>query len=221
MRFLEFFPRVLIHCPWWMSDTLHSISCLIYFFFFFFACLCLLAVGVLLTVLKPICSVFHLSFPLPSCGHLPAASQSKAQKKLQPVSQVPVLQEQGEYCAGFGGAWTWVYKCVCRGLRALIPAVLHASSSFMLAFGTACGWLLVPRHTFKSSPWDSRTNQNIEFSGLCVLWARSQMSAAHWCRDALILQCCALPSAIHLPAKSLDYHYSNLMLEAIFYMGTL
>lgn len=83
------------------SDTLPSISCLI--FFFFFACLCLLAVGVLLSVLKSICSVFHLSFPLPSCDHLPAASQSKAQKKLQPVTQVPVLQEQGEYCSGVGG----------------------------------------------------------------------------------------------------------------------
>lgn len=83
-----------------VSDTLPSIS---YFYLIFFACFCLLAVGVLLTVLKPICSVFHLSFPLPSCGHPPAASQSKAQKKLQPVTQVPVLQEQGEYCAGVGG----------------------------------------------------------------------------------------------------------------------
>lgn len=82
-------------------DTLHSISCFISLYFF--ACLCFLAVGVLLSVLKPICSVFHLSFPLPLCGHLPAASQSKAQKKLQPVTQVPVLQEQGEYCAGVGG----------------------------------------------------------------------------------------------------------------------
>lgn len=37
-----------------------------------------------------------------------AASQSKAQKKLQPLTQVPILQEQGEYCAGVGGVWTWV-----------------------------------------------------------------------------------------------------------------
>lgn len=84
-----------------VSDALPSISCLI--LNLFFACLCWLAVGVPLTVLKPICSVFHLSFPLPSCDHLPAASQSKAQKKLQPVTQVPVLQEQGEYCARVGG----------------------------------------------------------------------------------------------------------------------
>lgn len=35
--------------------------------------------------------------------HLRTASQSEAQKKLQPFSQVPVLQEQGEYSAGAGG----------------------------------------------------------------------------------------------------------------------
>lgn len=47
------------------------------------------------------------SSPL-SPTHQIAASQSKAQKKLQPLTQVPVLQEQGEYCAGVGGVWTWV-----------------------------------------------------------------------------------------------------------------
>lgn len=41
--------------------------------------------------------------PLFSPTHRQAASQSKAQKKLQPLTQVPVLQEQGEYCAGVGG----------------------------------------------------------------------------------------------------------------------
>lgn len=40
--------------------------------------------------------------------HQQAASQSKAQKKLQPLTQVPILQEQGEYCARVGGVRTWV-----------------------------------------------------------------------------------------------------------------
>lgn len=39
----------------------------------------------------------------PPWAHLHAASQSEAQKKLQPIAQVPVLQEQGEYSAGVGG----------------------------------------------------------------------------------------------------------------------
>lgn len=47
-------------------------------------------------------------YPPFSPTHQQAASQSKAQKKLQPLTQVPVLQEQGEYCAGVGGVWTWV-----------------------------------------------------------------------------------------------------------------
>lgn len=39
----------------------------------------------------------------PPLTHLHAASQSEAQKKLQPITQVPVLQEQGEYSTGVGG----------------------------------------------------------------------------------------------------------------------
>lgn len=39
----------------------------------------------------------------PPSAHLHAASQSETQKKLQPITQVPVLQEQGEYSAGVGG----------------------------------------------------------------------------------------------------------------------
>lgn len=62
--------------------------------------------------LKPILFLFSPSHcppphlpppPLFSPTHRQAASQSKAQKKLQPFTQVPVLQEQGEYCAGVGG----------------------------------------------------------------------------------------------------------------------
>lgn len=45
---------------------------------------------------------FLIPIPPPS-AHLHAASQSEAQKKLQPITQVPVLQEQGEYSAGVGG----------------------------------------------------------------------------------------------------------------------
>lgn len=61
-----------------------------------------------LSSLKP--SIFLLSpshcLPHPSPlspTRQQADSQSKAQKKLQPLTQVPVLQEQGEYCAGDGG----------------------------------------------------------------------------------------------------------------------
>lgn len=53
-----------------------------------------------------VCALSLPSFPLLrplSPTHGRAASQSEAQKKLQPVTQVPVLQEQGEYCAGVGG----------------------------------------------------------------------------------------------------------------------
>lgn len=55
--------------------------------------------------LKSIVFVFTLSLPPPpfSPTRRQAASQSKAQKKLQPLTQVPVLQEQGEYCAGVCG----------------------------------------------------------------------------------------------------------------------
>lgn len=59
----------------------------------------------------------------PILDHLRTASQSEAQKKLQPFSQIPVLQEQGEYSAGAGGDWTWVWARVEAS-----HAVLHASS---------------------------------------------------------------------------------------------
>lgn len=59
---------------------------------------------------NPFCFCFYpFIAPLPLSSTLwRAASQSKAQKKLQPLTQVPVLQEQGEYCTGAGGVWTWV-----------------------------------------------------------------------------------------------------------------
>ena len=56
-------------------------------------------------VIETHCFCFH---PPPSPTpliHTPpsASSQSKAQKKFQPLAQIPFLQEQGEYCAGDGG----------------------------------------------------------------------------------------------------------------------
>lgn len=68
------------------------------FLFCYFACL--------FNTLIETHSVFVLTLSLPRRPPLSptrAASQSKAQKKLQPLTQVPVLQEQGEYCAGVGG----------------------------------------------------------------------------------------------------------------------
>lgn len=60
--------------------------------------------------LKPSFFVVFISLPPPplSPAHQQAASQSKAQKKFQPFTQVPVLQEQGEYCIWAGGSRTWV-----------------------------------------------------------------------------------------------------------------
>lgn len=80
--------------------------------------------------------VFTLSLPPPPpFSPTQAASQSKAQKKLQPLTQVPVLQEQGEYCAGVGGVWTWVPAVWSRGGRlgegggwwCFSSSLLHAS----------------------------------------------------------------------------------------------
>lgn len=70
--------------------------------------------------LKPILFLFSPSHCSPppsplSPTHRQAACQSKAQKKLQPLTQVPILQEQGEYCAGLGGVWTWVPAVWSRG----------------------------------------------------------------------------------------------------------
>lgn len=80
----------------------------------------------------PFCFCFHfLIAPLPLIHTLQAASQSKAQKKLQPLTQVPVLQEQGEYC-GFGGIWTWVPAVWLRGLLSF-PFILQSSLSFHLS----------------------------------------------------------------------------------------
>lgn len=98
-----------------LSFSLFNVNCLFTFHLFWFD---------FAWVLKylhwnPFCFCFHplieppsLPPSLPSSPlsptHQIAASQSKAQKKLQPLTQVPVLQEQGEYCAGVGGVWTWV-----------------------------------------------------------------------------------------------------------------
>lgn len=82
-----------------------------------FICFCLILHGCWSTFIEThSVFVFTLSLnPPPSLPSSPlspthqiAASQSKAQKKLQPLTQVPVLQEQGEYCAGVVGVWTWV-----------------------------------------------------------------------------------------------------------------
>lgn len=86
--------------------------CLCFFF-------CLFVFGMGVPSLKPILFLFspsHCSLlPLLTHTSTQTACQSKAQKKLQPLTQVPVLQEQGEYCAGLGGVWTWVPAVWLRG----------------------------------------------------------------------------------------------------------
>lgn len=96
---------------------------------------------------NPFCFCFYpFIAPLPLSSTLwRAASQSKAQKKLQPLTQVPVLQEQGEYCTGAGGVWTWVpavWSSVggARGLHPFLsmPSFFLSTSIFRLT--SKGGW---------------------------------------------------------------------------------
>ncbi len=139
-------------------------------FGFIFAC-------VLWITLKPILVFFFVfvSFLIPippPLAHLHAASQSEAQKKLQPITQVPVLQEQGEYSAGVGD-WTWVWAW--RGLWLCLSCFILSLS---LTLETASDWLL----TFLWGP----------------LWPLScsegDLSTSHRCEAALTLKRCARTS---------------------------
>ena len=97
-----------------------------------FICFFLFCMGVEYLHWNPFCFCFHPVIappPPPPFSPTQAASQSKAQKKLQPLAQVPVLQEQGEYCAGVG-VWTWVPAVWLRGVVVLFSVL----SPFMLQF---------------------------------------------------------------------------------------
>lgn len=117
------------------ASHFHYLKCIVCLHFICFCFLFCMSVKYLHW--NPFCFCFYpLIAPPPPPPHAPplspthrqAASQSKAQKKLQPLTQVPVLQEQGEYCAGVGGVRTWVPAVWSRGVVFFFPSFpLHAS----------------------------------------------------------------------------------------------
>lgn len=146
---LIFHPFSAITC---FSFSLFDVHC----WFAFHLFLCCFAAWVSATLIEThSVFVFTLSLPpLPLSSTLwRAASQSKAQKKLQPLTQVPVLQEQGEYCAGAGGVWTWV-PAVWSGVGGMwglhpflsMPSFFLSTSIFWLTSkgGWSVGSALIP-----------------------------------------------------------------------------
>lgn len=149
--------------------SFHYLMCIdcLHFICFFFA-------WVLSTVIEAH-SVFF-SFPSFSPTHQQAASQSKAQKKLQPLTQVPVLQEQGEYCAGVGGVWTWVPAVWRRGVFFFSSFPLHASVLSLNSHFSAHlrGWFVWRHHShpFLTVP---------ERYSTCWASIRLEMWGSLWC----------------------------------------
>ena len=101
------------------------------------------------------------------------ASQSKAQKKLQPLTQVPVLQEQGEYCAGVGGVWTWVPAVWWGGVSLFLSTFSSLPSTFIFPLtsrdGLSVGTALIPFLLFP------------ERCSTCWANIRLDMWASLWC----------------------------------------
>lgn len=131
---------------------------------------------VLWITLKPIlvfvcffvCVFVSFLIPIPPpLARVHTVSQSEAQKKLQPITQVPVLQEQGEYSTGVGGDWTWVWACD-QGC----DSVLHASSCHCHS-----PWRLL---LIGSWPFCEETEQIRASLAFVLLWGGPQHFSQVW-----------------------------------------